>query len=220
MADCLFCSITAGTTPAQIVLDTPEVVGFLDVRPVFKGHTLIVPREHIPTLVELPDELMVPFFGAARSVAAAVRTAFDAQGSPGRSDMTATESLTSPPPASAMSSWGDAAPGAGPVERRTFREILDDVLPVIGVVVVAGPPVVFLAAPWLLLALMLSGPFALLVAFVVAGLVAAALLVTLAGILAAPFVVARRLRRRYRASQVLSVPAPQVATLHAPRVAA
>jgi histidine triad (HIT) family protein len=75
MADCLFCSIIAGTTPAQIVLDTPEVVGFLDVRPVFKGHTLIVPR------VELPDELMVPLFGAARSLASAVRTALDAQGS-------------------------------------------------------------------------------------------------------------------------------------------
>jgi len=81
MADCLFCSIIAGTTPAPIVLETPDVVGFLDVRPVFKGHTLIVPREHVPTLVELPDALMVPFFGAARSVADAVRTAFDAQGS-------------------------------------------------------------------------------------------------------------------------------------------
>ena len=81
MTDCLFCSIIAGTTPAQIVLETPDVVGFLDVRPVFKGHTLIVPREHVPTLVELPDALMVPFFGAARSVADAVRTAFDAQGS-------------------------------------------------------------------------------------------------------------------------------------------
>jgi histidine triad (HIT) family protein len=81
MADCLFCSIIAGTTPAQIVLETPEIVGFLDIRPVFKGHTLIVPREHVPTMVEMTDELMVPFFGAARSVAAAVRTAFDAQGS-------------------------------------------------------------------------------------------------------------------------------------------
>ena len=58
MADCLFCSIIAGTTPAQIVLDTPDVVGFLDVRPVFKGHTLLVPREHVPTMVELPDELI------------------------------------------------------------------------------------------------------------------------------------------------------------------
>ncbi|MER7250314.1 HIT family protein [Kribbella sp. NPDC000426] len=81
MADCLFCSIIAGTTPAQIVLDTPAVVGFLDIRPVFKGHTLIVPREHVPTMVEMTDEVMVPLFGAARSVADAVRTAFGAQGS-------------------------------------------------------------------------------------------------------------------------------------------
>lgn len=81
MADCLFCSIIAGTTPAHLVLETPEVVGFLDARPVFKGHTLLVPREHVATLVELPDELMVPLFGAARSVADAVRTAYDAQGS-------------------------------------------------------------------------------------------------------------------------------------------
>jgi len=81
MADCLFCSIIAGTTPAQIVLETPEIVGFLDIRPVFKGHTLIVPREHVPTMVEMTDEVMVPLFSAARSVASAVRTAFDAQGS-------------------------------------------------------------------------------------------------------------------------------------------
>jgi histidine triad (HIT) family protein len=81
MADCLFCSIIAGTTPAHIVLDTPDVVGFLDIRPVFKGHTLIVPRAHVPTMVEMSDEVMVPLFGAARSVADAVRTAFGAQGS-------------------------------------------------------------------------------------------------------------------------------------------
>jgi histidine triad (HIT) family protein len=81
MADCLFCSIIAGTTPAQIVLDTPDLVGFLDIRPVFKGHTLIVPRAHVPTMVEMSDDVMIPLFGAARSVADAVRTAFDAQGS-------------------------------------------------------------------------------------------------------------------------------------------
>ncbi|MEU8221816.1 HIT family protein [Kribbella sp. NPDC048915] len=81
MADCLFCSIIAGTTPAQIVLETADVVGFLDIRPVFKGHTLLVPRSHVPTMVEMTDEVMVPLFGAARSVASAVRTAFDAQGS-------------------------------------------------------------------------------------------------------------------------------------------
>jgi hypothetical protein len=133
--------------------------------------------------------------------------------------MTTPESLTPPLIETATTPW-DEATSRGPVERATFREMLDDVLPVIGVVVVVGPPVVFLAAPWLLLVLMLSGPFALVVAFVATGLVAAALLVTLAGILAAPFVLARRLRRRYRESRVLTVPAPKVTTLHAPRVAA
>jgi hypothetical protein len=91
---------------------------------------------------------------------------------------------------------------------------------VIGVVDVAGPPVIFVAGPWLLLALMLIGPFALLVTFVVVGLVAAALLVTLAAILAAPFALVRRLHRGYRASQAISVPATQAASLHSRRVAA
>ena len=81
MAACLFCSIVSGEVAGHVVLETEDVVGFLDVRPVFKGHTLLVPREHVPTLVELPDGLTVPLFGAARSLAAAVRTAFDAQGS-------------------------------------------------------------------------------------------------------------------------------------------
>ncbi|WP_112248876.1 HIT family protein [Kribbella monticola] len=81
MADCLFCSIIAGSTPAHLVYESPDVLGFLDIRPVFKGHTLLVPREHIATMVELPDELTVPLFGAARAVAAAVRTAYGAQGS-------------------------------------------------------------------------------------------------------------------------------------------
>jgi histidine triad (HIT) family protein len=81
MADCLFCSIIAGSTPAHVVYESPEILGFLDIRPVFKGHTLLVPREHIATMVELPDELTVPLFGAARSLAAAVRTAYSAQGS-------------------------------------------------------------------------------------------------------------------------------------------
>src|SRR3954462_8225083 len=98
-----------------------------------------------------------------------------------------------------------------PTERPTFREMLDDVLPVIGVVFVAGPPVIFLAAPWLLLVLMLSGPFALVVAFVVVGLVAAALLATLAAIVAAPFVLVRHLHRTYRSAPPIGVPVPQLA---------
>jgi histidine triad (HIT) family protein len=78
--DCLFCSIVVGHAPAQRVLDTPHVVGFLDVRPVFKGHVLLVTREHVATLTELPDALLEPFFVASRRLAAAVRDGLAAQG--------------------------------------------------------------------------------------------------------------------------------------------
>jgi histidine triad (HIT) family protein len=77
---CRFCEIVAETVPAEIVLDDEHVVGFLDIRPVFKGHTLLVPREHIDTLLELPEPLVVPFFTTAQRVAAAMTTALGAQG--------------------------------------------------------------------------------------------------------------------------------------------
>ena len=77
---CLFCGIIAGTTPATIVLETDEMVGFLDVRPVFKGHTLLVPREHLVTLSDLPESLMVPLLGTAQRVADAITSGLGAQG--------------------------------------------------------------------------------------------------------------------------------------------
>lgn len=77
---CLFCRIAAGEEPAHLVLDREHVVGFLDVRPVFKGHVLLVPREHVDTLTELPDPLIEPFFGTVREVAAVVRDELGAQG--------------------------------------------------------------------------------------------------------------------------------------------
>ena len=103
-------------------------------------------------------------------------------------------------------------PLTSPTESPTLRETLDDVLPVIGVIFVAGPPVVFLAAPWLLLVLMLSGPFALVVAGVAVVLAAVALVAALAAVVAAPFVLARHLHQRYRSAPAVSVPVPQVAS--------
>lgn len=64
-----------------MVLERDDVVGFLDVRPVFPGHVLLVPRAHVDTLTELPDELLVPLFAAARETAAAVKDVLGAQGS-------------------------------------------------------------------------------------------------------------------------------------------
>jgi histidine triad (HIT) family protein len=77
---CRFCDIAAKKVPAEIVLDNTDVVGFLDVRPVFKGHTLLVPREHVDTLLDLPEPLVVPLFTTAQRVAAAMTTALGAQG--------------------------------------------------------------------------------------------------------------------------------------------
>jgi hypothetical protein len=88
-------------------------------------------------------------------------------------------------------------------EHPTFRDMVDDVLPVLGVIVVAGPPVVFLAGPWLLLVLMLSAPFAVLVAFAVVVFLALAALAAIAGIVVAPCVLVRHVHRRYRAGQLV-----------------
>ena len=77
----MFCRIVGGTEPAFIVLDEPDVVGFLDIRPLFKGHTLLVPREHVDTLVELPVGLGPVFLDALQRLAAAMVSALDAEGS-------------------------------------------------------------------------------------------------------------------------------------------
>ena len=79
--DCVFCSIIAGEIPAEIVLDEPEMVAFLDARPVFKGHLLLVPREHVVTLPDLPAPLRDPFLAVAQRLATAVVAGLGAQGS-------------------------------------------------------------------------------------------------------------------------------------------
>ena len=79
--DCLFCAIVAGTAPAHVVLDERDVVAFLDIRPVFKGHTLVVPREHIVTLPELPAPLLTAVFVAVQRCATAMVEGLGAQGS-------------------------------------------------------------------------------------------------------------------------------------------
>jgi histidine triad (HIT) family protein len=81
VTDCLFCGIVAGPVPAQIVLDDDVAVAFLDARPVFKGHVLVVPREHYETLPDLPADLVGPLFTRVRRLSAAVLPAFGAQGS-------------------------------------------------------------------------------------------------------------------------------------------
>ncbi len=80
-AGCAFCAILAGESAADVVLDEPDLLGFLDRRPVFKGHVLLVPRTHVETLPDLPAALRDPFLGAAQRLAGAVVDGLGAQGS-------------------------------------------------------------------------------------------------------------------------------------------
>ena len=80
-AGCKFCQIITGEIPAHFVLDADEVVAFLDHRPLFPGHTLVLPRDHVETLADLDEQRVGPFFRAVQRVEAAVRTAMEAHGS-------------------------------------------------------------------------------------------------------------------------------------------
>ena len=79
--DCLFCAVAAGRKPATIVLDEPHAIAFLDHRPLFHGHCLLIPREHRETLLDLSAEEVGPFFATAQTLARAVPAAMGAQGS-------------------------------------------------------------------------------------------------------------------------------------------
>ena len=77
---CLFCDIARDEAQAARVLETGPVVAFLDHRPLFPGHCLVIPREHVETLGDLPGSLTAPLFDAAAAVARAVEAGLGADG--------------------------------------------------------------------------------------------------------------------------------------------
>jgi histidine triad (HIT) family protein len=78
---CVFCGIIAGTIPASIVMQDDDVVAFLDAKPLFKGHVLVVPRAHVITLADLPAASLPRFFGVVQRLSRTVPEALGAQGS-------------------------------------------------------------------------------------------------------------------------------------------
>jgi histidine triad (HIT) family protein len=80
-ATCLFCRIVAGTERAHVVLDDARTMAFLDIRPLFAGHVLVIPKAHWPTLGDLPVDLVEPLFTRAQAVALAVERALGCAGS-------------------------------------------------------------------------------------------------------------------------------------------
>jgi histidine triad (HIT) family protein len=79
--DCGFCAVVAGESDAHVVFEDEISLAFLDHRPLFHGHSLLVPREHLETLADLPAELVGPFFQNAQLLSVAIRDAMDAVGS-------------------------------------------------------------------------------------------------------------------------------------------
>jgi len=78
--DCLFCKIASGAVKAPVVYEDEFSLAFLDHRPVFPGHTLLIPKQHFETLADLPAPLIQPFFTAAQLLARAIESALAADG--------------------------------------------------------------------------------------------------------------------------------------------
>ncbi len=78
---CVFCRIATGAEPASVVYRDDDVVAFLDRRPLFPGHTLVVPRRHVVTIGELPAETMLPLMRVVQAASRAMESALEAQGS-------------------------------------------------------------------------------------------------------------------------------------------
>ena len=77
---CVFCEIVRGKVPSSRVLETDAVLAFLDHRPLFPGHVLVVPKSHVETLGDLPPALIEPLFAEAKRLSIAVERALGAQG--------------------------------------------------------------------------------------------------------------------------------------------
>ena len=77
--DCIFCKIAAGKIPCNKIYEDEAVLAFLDIGPVSRGHTLVIPKEHFATLHECPEELLAKVTACVRKFAAAVVDAAGAQ---------------------------------------------------------------------------------------------------------------------------------------------
>jgi histidine triad (HIT) family protein len=81
VADCVFCTVIAGDAAGFVVADTPDGVAFLDIRPVFRGHVLVAPRDHIEVLSDMPASSLGAYFALVQRVAVAVERGLGAGGS-------------------------------------------------------------------------------------------------------------------------------------------
>jgi histidine triad (HIT) family protein len=80
ISECKFCQVVSGALSAAVVFEDPHSICFLDYRPLFAGHCLLIPKQHYETLLELPSELLAEFFGNVQRISGAVQRAMQAEG--------------------------------------------------------------------------------------------------------------------------------------------
>lgn len=80
MSDCIFCKIITQEIPAEIVYEDDNVVAFLDINPIHKGHTLVIPKKHVQNIFDIDEEAVADLYQAARKTAHAVKAATGADG--------------------------------------------------------------------------------------------------------------------------------------------
>jgi len=78
--DCIFCKIVKGEIPAARVMETPEILAFMDINPVMKGHTLVIPKQHYDPITETPDPVLGHLMAAVRKIVRAQMQALGALG--------------------------------------------------------------------------------------------------------------------------------------------
>ncbi|MBW3002393.1 HIT family protein [Candidatus Woesearchaeota archaeon] len=80
MEDCIFCKIVKGEIPCQKVYEDDKILAFLDIMPVHKGHTLVIPKEHHTDILDMPDDTLAELAKVAKKVSKAVKEATKADG--------------------------------------------------------------------------------------------------------------------------------------------
>jgi len=78
--DCIFCKIVAGELPATKVYEDAHVLAFMDIGPIVKGHTLVIPKAHFDPITRTPDEVLHQLISVVRKVAGALTLGLDADG--------------------------------------------------------------------------------------------------------------------------------------------
>ncbi len=78
--DCIFCKIVKGEIPCQKVYENDKILAFLDIMPIHKGHTLVIPKEHHADILEMPDDTLAELAKTAKKISKAVKKAAKADG--------------------------------------------------------------------------------------------------------------------------------------------